>query len=106
MTHLTRSELVESVLAAMERVWGADGFGGEDEAYAWLQEHFAISEEEDVQWQYVLSDWAGTLDEDTADLDEDEQKQMRALLQDDTTVTVFLESLLKRYKSSDATYLG
>ena len=41
-------------------------------AYAWLQEHFGISEE-DVQWQDVLSDWEGTLEEDIADLDEDEK---------------------------------
>lgn len=106
MTRSTRSELIESVLAEMNRVWGPNGFGGELEAYVWLQEHCGISEEEDVQWQGVLSDWAGTLDEDTSDLDVDEQKQVKAFLQDDTTVTVFLESLLHRYKNSDAAYPG
>lgn len=59
-----------------------------------------------MKWQDVLSDWAGTLEEDTADLDEDEQKQVKAFLQDDTAVIVFLESLLHHYKSSDATYPG
>ena len=104
MTRLIRSELIKSVLAEMDRVWGPDGFGGELEAYGWLQEHFGITEEEDVQWQDVLSDWAGTLAEDTADLSEDEKKQVMAFLQDDSVVTVFLESLLQRYKSADVTY--
>lgn len=104
MVRLTRSELIESVLTEMNRVWGPEGFGGEFEAYAWLKEHFGISEEEDVQWQDVLSDWAGTLDEDTADLEEDEKTLVKAFLQDDSTVIAFLETLLQRYKSSDATY--
>lgn len=104
MKPLTKSELIKSVLAEMDRVWGPDGFGGEHEAYAWLQDQFGISEEEDVQWQDVLSDWAGTLAEDTADLDEDELKRVKAFLQDDSTVTLFLETLLQRYKSSDVTY--
>ncbi|WP_239989847.1 hypothetical protein [Pseudomonas syringae] len=106
MKHRTKSELIESLLAEMNRIWGPDGFGGKPEAYAWLQEHFKISEEEDVKWQDVLSEWAGTLEEDTADLDEDEQKQVKAFLQDDSAVIVFLESLLHRYKSSDTTYPG
>lgn len=104
MKRLIRSELIESVLAEMKRVWGANGFGGEVEAYAWLKTNFGISEEDDVQWQDVLSDWGGTLDEDTADLDEDEKEQVEAFLQDDSAVTAFLETLLHRYKSSVATY--
>lgn len=103
---MTRSDLIESVLVEMDRVWGPKGFGGELEAYAWLKAHFDISEEEDVRWQEVLSDWAGTFDEDTADLDEDEKEQVKAFLQDDSAVTTFLESLLQRYRSSAATYLG
>lgn len=104
MKRLTRSELIESVLAEMDRVWGPKGFGGEFEAYAWLKAHFGILVEEDVQWQDVLSDWAGTFDEDTADLEEDEKEQMKAFLQDDSAVTTFLETLLQRYRSSAATY--
>lgn len=104
MKTMTRSDLIESVLAEMERVWGPEGFGGELEAYAWLKASFGISEEEDLQWQDVLSDWAGTLDEDTADLEEDEKEQVKAFLQDDPAVITFLETLLQRYRSSDATY--
>jgi len=104
MTRPNRSELIESVLAEMNRVWGPRGFGGEPEAYTWLNEHFGISEEDDVQWQDVLSDWAGTFDQDTADLEEDERSRVKAFLQDDFSVTAFLESLLRRYKSSIETY--
>ena len=100
MTRPTRSELIESVLDEMNRVWGPRGFGGEPEAYAWLNEHFGISEKEDVQWQDVLSDWAGTFDEDTVDLEEDERSRVKAFLQDDFAVTAFLESMLRRYTSS------
>jgi hypothetical protein len=106
MAHLTRLQLIESILAEMDRVWGTEGFGGEFEAYAWLKENFEISEEEDVQWQDILSDWAGTLDEDIADLGKDEIKKVKAFLQDDSTVTAFLETLLQRYRSSDLTYHG
>ncbi|MDD1149813.1 hypothetical protein M5G25_16105 [Pseudomonas sp. TNT2022 ID357] len=105
MKSLTRSELIELVLAEMDRVWGPEGFGGEIEAYAWLKAHFGISEEEDVQWQDVLSDWAGTFDEDTADLEENERERVKAFLQDDSSVTAFLETLLHRYKNTDVTYL-
>jgi len=106
MANLTRLQLIESILAEMDRVWGAEGFGGELEAYVWLKENFEISEEEDVKWQDILSDWAGTLDEDIADLGKDEIKKVKAFLQDDSTVTAFLETLLQRYKSSDLTYYG
>jgi len=104
MAEKERSELIELVLTEMTRVWGPEGFGGEFEGYSWLQEHFGISEEEDVQWQDVLSDWAGTLDADTSDLEEDEKLQVTNFLQDDTAVNAFLESLLQRYRSSDVTY--
>lgn len=106
MKRLTRSDLIESLLAEMARVWGPAGFGGEQEAYAWLKEQFGISEADDVQWQDVLSDWSGTLDEDTADLDVDELENVKAFLQDDNAVMTFLETLLQRYRSSSATYTG
>lgn len=106
MKRLTRSDLIESVLAEMARVWGPTGFGGEQEACAWLKEQFGISEADDVQWQDVLSDWSGTLDEDTADLDVDELENVKAFLQDDNAVMTFLETLLQRYRNSSATYTG
>jgi len=106
MKAMTRSDLIESVLAELDRVWGPEGFGGESEAYAWLKEHFGISEEEDLQWQDVLSDWAGSLDVDLEDLDEAEKERVIAFLQDEPAVTTFLEALLQRYKSSTATYPG
>lgn len=104
MKRLTRSELIELVLAEIDRIWGPKGFGGEFEAYAWLKANFEVSEEEDVQWQDVLSYWSGTFDEDTTDLEEDEKEHVKAFLQDDFAVTNFLETLLQRYTSSDATY--
>lgn len=106
MKPITRSDLIESIVTEMERVWGPKGFGGELEAYAWLKDHFGISEEQDVQWQDVLSDWAGTLDEDTEDLDEGEKEHVKAFLQDDSAVTTFLEVLLQKYRNSNATYSG
>lgn len=100
----TRPELIDSVLAEMDRAWGPKGFGGELEEYAWLEAHFGISEGDDLRWQDILSDWVGTFDEDTADLEEDEMEQLIAFLQDDSSVITFLETLLQRYRSCDATY--
>ncbi|MNF18108.1 hypothetical protein D3C80_2220050 [compost metagenome] len=59
-----------------------------------------------MQWQDVLSDWAGSLDVDLEDLDEVEKKRVIAFLQDDSAVMTFLETLLQRYKSSSTTYPG
>jgi hypothetical protein len=84
---------------------GPRGSCGEFEIYVWLKEYFGISEE-DVQWQDVLSNWVGSLDGDLEELVEAEKKRVIAFLQDDSTLTTFLKALLKRYKSSAATYPG
>jgi len=51
---LNRTELIDAVLQEMERVWGAEGFGGEPIEYVWLESQYHVSEEEDVQWQLIL----------------------------------------------------
>ncbi|WP_409286866.1 hypothetical protein [Pseudomonas guariconensis] len=101
-----KTELIESVITEMERVWGPAGFGGEPEAYAWLLENFGITEQDDSKWLDVLSEWGGTLDEDTADLTQDEKDEVYAFLDDEPAVISFLTAFLERYRSSDATYPG
>ena len=103
---MSRSSLIESVLVELNRVWGPEGFGGDFESYEWLKNNFGISEEEDVQWQDVLSDWSGSLGVDLEELDEAEKKCVIAFLKDESAVTTLLETLLKKYKSSAATYTG
>ena len=51
---MTRPELIEAVLTEMHRVWGDEGFGGTFPEYEWLLANYGITEEEDVQWQFVL----------------------------------------------------
>jgi len=104
MKHQNRSELVAQVIAEMVRVWGPAGFDGSDDGYAWLNDEFGITEEDDLRWQDVLSEQAGTLDVDTEDLDDDERSRVNAFLKDEPAVKAFLDGLLQRYRSSGETF--
>ena len=50
---MNRAELIESILEQMQRVRGDEGFAGTFPEYALLRT--GITEEEDVQWQFVSS---------------------------------------------------
>lgn len=101
---MTKDELFDNVLAEMERVWGEPGFGGEFEAYGWLFEHYGITQEDDNTWMDICAQYRGELPEALADLTEQEQAEVVALLADDARVADFLKKLLQRYQSSDAVY--
>src|SRR5437868_5852917 len=91
----TRKQLIGAILREMERVWGAEGLGGEAEEYKWLESQYHISEEEDVQWQLVLQYATGHLPEE--DLEDEEVMEF---LEDNFAVVLFLEALLRKYRSS------
>ena len=97
---MNRAQLIDAVLEEMERVWGPEGFDGENAEYEWLEDHYAISEEDDVQWQLILQYNLGNLPEE--DLDDDD---VMAFLEDNFAVVLFLEKLLRRYRSGSDTYL-
>ena len=100
MTEKTDVDLMDEVIKEMDRVWGEQGLEGTPKEYAWLLEHYGISEEEDVQWQLVLQENMGDLPEEDA-----EDPEVRGFLDDDEAVYVFLAELIYKYKSSDLIYI-
>jgi len=96
---MNRTQLIHAILQEMERVWGPGGLAGEPTEYAWLESHYHISEEEDVQWQLVLEYEIDDLSEE--DLEDEEVMQF---LEDNFAVVRFLESLLRKYQSSGEVY--
>lgn len=101
---MTEGKLFDSVLAEMDRVWGADGFDGEFMAYAWLAENYGITIEEDNKWGNILAHFGGYIEEILDDHSEEEAYEIMSFLEDDARVTQFLESLLLKYRSSSAVY--
>lgn len=96
---MTRDELIDAVLERMERVWGEDGFGGEAEAYDWLQKIYGITEEDDVSWQLILQDSMDDLPEE-----ELEDSELMSFLNYDDAVVQFLKTLLTKYQSASEIY--
>ncbi|WP_316659408.1 hypothetical protein [Ralstonia condita] len=91
---MDRAELINAILTRMEQVWGDGGLSGEPEQYAWLLEHFGISEEEDVQWQLVLE-----YDMDELSEEDREDPEVMQFVEDEEQVVRFLENLLRKYES-------
>lgn len=94
------------ILAEMDRVWGDDGFDGDDAGYAWLLTNYGITEEDDVRWQYILAhqmgdDLPGEIFHENA-----ENKEMMAFVDDEEAVRMFLLELLRKYRSNTSTYTG
>lgn len=98
---MTRSELIEAVLKEMDRVWGDEGFGGTALEYEWLRAHYRISEEEDVQWQFVLQ-----YDMDDMPEEDQEDEEVVEFVENESAVMAFLASFLDKYRSGTATYAG
>jgi hypothetical protein len=93
-----RQPLVDAVLVEMTRVWGKEGLQGSAFEYAWLFDTYGISEEEDVQWQLVFEHANDEM------LDEDDDEEVMALVEDDAAVIGFLHRFLAKYRSSAVTF--
>jgi len=96
---MNRAELIESILEEMQRVWGDEGFGGSFPEYEWLLTNYGITEEEDVQWQFVLQ-----YDMDDMPEEDWEDEEVMQFVEDDAAVLPFLRILLRKYRSGTATY--
>ena len=92
---MRRNELILAIFTEMERVWGEDGFDGKVDDYRWLQEHYGISEMDDVHWQLILECDADELSEE--DL---EDQELMVFLNDKKAVRKFLQRLLESYRST------
>lgn len=104
---MNRNDLIEAVIIEMERVWGEEGFGGEEVAYEWLYGHYGITIMDDLNWQFILEDSSGelltALAEEGGSKEEDDE--IIAFIEDDLRVEAFLADLLAKYKSSNAIYI-
>jgi predicted 3-demethylubiquinone-9 3-methyltransferase (glyoxalase superfamily) len=97
---MNRTQLIDAIDREMERVWGDDDdLPSEPEHYEWLEEHYGITEDEDVQWQLILDYESNDMAEE--DLEDDE---LMDFLEDNLGVILFLERLLRKYQSGTAVY--
>ena len=80
-------------------MWGDEGFGGTLLEYEWLLTNYDITEEEDVQWQFVLQ-----YDMDDMPEEDWEDEEVMQFVEDDAAVLPFLRMLLRKYRSGAATY--
>jgi hypothetical protein len=96
---MSRTTLIEAVLVEMDRVWGPEGFGGSFADYDWLLAHYGISEEEDVNWQFVLQHATDDLPDEDA-----EDAEVMLFLDDDAAVGQFLRELLQKYRNGTAVH--
>lgn len=97
--------LIGRVMAEMERVWGpseTQGFDGTTEQYAWLEQHYGITEDDDVHWQFILQDSWG---EKPDDLNEDDG-ETREFLASPHAIVGHLNFLLERYRSNTLSHTG
>jgi hypothetical protein len=98
---MNNSELINSVLHEMSRVWGEKGLGGSNEEYEWLLNTYNVSEEEDVQWQLIIQH-----DMNDLPIEDQEDKELMTFLNDKAAVNIFLKEHLSKYKSSKETYIS
>ena len=93
--------LMDSIIEQMERVWGPEGFGGDWPEYEWLLKAYGITEEEDVQWQFVLGWEYWREDMEQEDLNDEE---LMAFLANDEAVCDFLRQFLAKYQAGNSRY--
>jgi len=103
---MTKDEIFDAVIMEIDRIFGKKtGFGGEASEYAWLLQHYGVTEEEDVTWQRICE--VNSLEEDDVEpldpVDEGDAKVI-AFLNDEPAVLTFLDALLLKYRSSAAVY--
>jgi hypothetical protein len=101
---VTKDELVDAVIAEVERVFAPDGFDGEQPQYEWLEKTYGISEEDDVKWQFILEQDFDEEDRDELDPADENDAEMLAFLADEPAVMAFLENILAKYRAHDAVW--
>jgi len=99
---MVRDSLMQTIVAEVMRVWPEDSFEGTDDQYAWLYEHYGITEQDDVKWQCALAAW---MDEDP-DLDRANpaDRELLAFLSDEEVMQSFLVPLRERYRRGNAVW--
>ena len=102
-----KDQLIDTIVAEVERVFGEDpGFEGTSDQYVWLESTYGVSEDDDVKWQLACEstfeiDAEGIYQPDPENPDDGD---VVAFLADEAGLLAFLENLLTKYRSSDATW--
>ena len=102
--HNAINGLIDRIMAEMERVWGPEGLQGTQEEYAWLQQHYGISEADDVRWQYILQDSMDDLTEDDLSEDDPDDEELIDLLAHPGGIIATLNALLLLYRRNSISY--
>jgi hypothetical protein len=94
--------LMQTIVDELQRVWPGDSFEGTDDQYAWLYEHYGVTEQDDVKWQCALAAW---MDEDP-DLDRADpaDRELLAFLSDEEAMQSFLVQLRQQYRRGNAVW--
>jgi hypothetical protein len=99
---MVRDSLMQTIVAEVMRVWPEDSFEGTDDQYAWLYEHYGITEQDDVKWQCALADW---MDEDPdLDLTDPADRELMTFLTDEGAMQSFLVQLREQYRRGSAVW--
>jgi len=96
---MNKYQLIEAIQREEDRVWGADGFQGEERESRWLQAHYGISTEDDDLWVRIQQ-----YESDQLPLTDTMDHELMHSLEDTFGVVMFLEELLRKYQSSTDVY--
>ena len=99
---MVSDSLMQTIVDELQRIWPGDCFEGANDQYAWLYEHYGISEQDDVKWQCALSAW---MDEDPdLELADPADRELIAFLSDEEAMQSFLAQLREQYHRGNAVW--
>ena len=97
-----RHEYLDEIQECLAYIFDRPDFEGTPDQYQWLEEHYGVTEEEDVRFaqalQYVYEGEAGLEDQKRGDPD------VMGFLKDDEAVERFLQELLAKYDAAADVY--
>ncbi len=112
MTLARVKELVAAIDMEHTRIFGEDEFSGDEDEYAWLASVYGVTEAEDVYFMDIgfytiadtIEDFLVNCGYDDGSFTAEEQQEFVSRAYDFTRSVPFLESLLKKFRSSDRKY--
>ena len=96
---MNKYQLIEAIQQEEDRVWGADGFHGEEREFRWLQAHYGIPPEDDYLWVRIQR-----YEIDELPLADRMDEELMRSLEDTFGIVIFLEELLRKYQSGTDVY--
>jgi hypothetical protein len=99
-------QIVKHIVHRLLEIFGKDGPGGSWAEYAWLEENYGISEEDDNKWLDILGYYQGDLQEQPSwdSLTEEEQRDIWDFVSDREKHLPFLFELARKYDAVKKKY--